>query len=633
MQRFLPRVLLTALATLLAPGLAAGARAVPAETEKLIDILFKRPEVESCSLSPSGRYLAFLREDGGRKVLATIELESRDRYATACAKNEDVVEFHWCVSDTLVYKVSRDRNYYSGVWLSDARLGQRRRLGPAESVLEIGEACPTQVLLLDRERLGSLFPDLYRVNSRTGDVDRVEKNPGDITRWFPDNTGAIRFAVRAPTEDAHEALYREQDDAPWAVTPLPPRATPLAFDREGRHVLMQYQGPGGLSRVRAFEVEGMQGVGTELANPGYDILPEVWRDPKTFMPIALCYQTGRPQVEWIDPSYARLNAVLGSSFPGCVIRPQGTTYDGNVLFTAFSDVRPLSFYLLNGKTGEIGLYLPSRPEARGRTWAPMREVSFAARDGYTLRGYLTLPVGRRDGKRVPLIALSHGGPMSRDTWGFDCEVQYFAALGYAVLQVNYRGSTGLGAAHQLSDILQVCHRSVDDVSDGIAWAASAGYADPRRVVAMGGSFGAYISLGIATRYPGQIAAAIGFAGVYDYEQHLRDSSGRHTGLYEWMGRYFPDVAAHAAEYREVSPVHLADRVRAPVLLLHGGADHTVDISQSNLMRDALLAAGRPVEMVSDVASVHGLQDQKSRLEFYRRVTAFLLQNAAPDRAP
>lgn len=633
MTRSLTRILFVSLAGLLPGVLSAGSKPIPADAERLIEILFRRPEVESCSLSPSGRYLGFLREDGGRKVLATVELGSREEHAASGAKGEDVVEFHWCASDNLIYKVSRDRNYYSGVWLTDARLAKRRRLGASDAVLAIDEVCPTRVLLLDHERLGDLFPDLYRIGAETGDTDRLEKNPGDITRWFADNAGVLRFATRAPSEDQQAQLYRERDDAPWSPIDLPPRATPLAFDEDGRHVLLRYTGEGGLQRVRAFELERRQMVGTELADPNYDINPEVWRDPKTFMPIALCYQTGRPKVEWIDPNYARLAAVLEPSFPGCVIRPQGTTYDGNVLFTAFSDVRPASCYLLNGATGEIGLYLPSRPEARGRAWSPMREITFPARDGYPLRGYLTLPAARKDGKRVPLVALCHGGPMSRDTWGFDSEVQYFAALGYAVLQVNYRGSAGLGLRHQLGSILEVCRRSVDDVADGIAWAASQGYADPKRVVAMGGSFGAYISLGLAERYPGQIAAAVGFAGVYDYEQHIRDSSGRHTGLYEWMGSYFPDVATHAAEYRDVSPVYKADRVRCPVLLLHGDSDHTVEIKQSRLMRDALLAAGRPVELVSDVASVHGLQDQKSRLEFYRKVTSFLLARVPPDRVP
>ena len=150
---------------------------------------------------------------------------------------------------------------------------------------------------------------------------------------------------------------------------------------------------------------------------------------------------------------------------------------------------------------------------------------------------------------------------------------------------------------------------------------------------MGGSYGAYISLGLATRYPGMIAAAVGFAGVYDYEQHMKDSSDRLTDVYQWMGRFFPEPSSHAQEYREISPVHMAGRVRAPVLLLHGGADHTVDITQSNLMRDALIQAGKSVEMVSDVASVHGLQDQKSRLDFYRTVTAFLLRHVPPDKVP
>ncbi len=611
----------------------AGTRPIPAEAEKLIQILFKRPEVEVCSLSPSGRYLAFLREDTGRKVLATIDLESREKYATSLGPGEDVVEYHWCAPQTLVYKLSRERNYYGGIWMTDARLGERRRLGPGDGVLEIHEVCPSHVLLVDRERLGSLFPDLYRINSQTGDLDRLEKNPGNVIQWFADNDGTLRFAIQAPTEDAYLPLYREGDDLPWQNLPLPPRAKPLAFDQGGKRVLLQFEGKDGLSKVRAFDLGSRQLVGPETADPVYDIAPEVWRDPKTFIPIALAYHTGRPRVEWMDPNYERLMAVLEPSFPGCVIQPKGTTFDGNVLFTAYSDVRPLSCYLLNGKTGEIGLYLPSRPDARGRAWAPMREVSFPARDGYPLHGYLTLPVGRRDGQRVPLIALSHGGPMARDTWGFDCEVQYFAALGYAVLQVNYRGSAGLGSAHRLADIFQVCRSSVDDVADGIGWAIAQGYGDRKRVVAMGGSYGAYISLGLATRYPDRVAAAVGFAGIYDYEQHIHDSSGRHTGIYQWMDRFFPDLASHAQQYRDVSPVHLADRVRAPVLLLHGSADHTVDIIQSDLMRGALLEAHKSVELVSDVASVHGLQDQKSRLDFYRTVTAFLLRHVPPDRAP
>ena len=263
----------------------------------------------------------------------------------------------------------------------------------------------------------------------------------------------------------------------------------------------------------------------------------------------------------------------------------------------------------------------------------MQPVEFPARDGYVLHGYLTLPVHRPAAQRVPLIALSHGGPRLRDERDFNREVQFYAGLGYGVLQVNYRGSDGFGLAHLQTDIIAVGHISVDDVADGLRWTVAQGYADPKRLVAMGGSYGGYIAMGLATRYPELTAAVVGFAGVYDWRKHIELATYNHATAYAWMSRYFPPVKDREQDYAAISPVTMAAQVRAPVLLLHGESDEVVDIEQSELMRKALLKAGKSVQLVADVANIHGLPKQQSRFDYYRTVTAFLLANAPPDAVP
>jgi len=212
---------------------------------------------------------------------------------------------------------------------------------------------------------------------------------------------------------------------------------------------------------------------------------------------------------------------LAPVFPGAVVYPIGTTQAGEILLLTYSDVSPEQYFVLNPQTGKLSLFLDQLPKIRGLKLSPMKPISFKASDGTLIFGYLTLPATHTGGKPPPLIALSHGGPQVRDTWGYDGEVQYFASLGYAVLQVNYRGSTGYGKAYALQSIIDVGHRSVDDVADGVRWVTAEGMADPHRVVVYGASYGGYISLGLATRYPDLPCCVVGFAGVYDWELDFR----------------------------------------------------------------------------------------------------------------
>ena len=212
-------------------------------------------------------------------------------------------------------------------------------------------------------------------------------------------------------------------------------------------------------------------------------------------------------------------------------------------------------------------------------------------------------------------------------------MQYFASLGYAVLQVNYRGSTGYGKSYALKNIIEVGRQSVDDVADGVRWTTGEGLADPKRVVVYGGSYGGYIALGVATRHPDLPSCVVGFAGVYDWEVDMKSDSDLFRDLFRWATDYLPDLAPNAERYRAISPARQADKVKAPVLLLHGREDRRVSVGQSELMAHALSKAGKSVELVRDAEGVHGLPDEKLRRAYYERVTAFILKYAPPDVLP
>ena len=257
------------------------------------------------------------------------------------------------------------------------------------------------------------------------------------------------------------------------------------------------------------------------------------------------------------------------------------------------------------------------------TMATMRPIEFAARDGQRIHGYVTLPRGS-DGKQLPMVVLPHGGPFGIfDSWGYDTDPQVLAAAGYAVLQINFRGSGAHGRAFEQAGGREWGGLMQDDVTDGTRWAVSEGIADPARICIYGASYGGYAALMGAAREPSLYRCAAGYVGVYDLPLMFREGdmrqleSGR-TYLREWIGE--------PAELGKVSPVNLATSIKVPVFLAAGGKDERAPIEHSERMEKALRAAGVPVETLFVRTEGHGFFTEEHRAEFYSRLLAFLDRN-------
>ena len=320
---------------------------------------------------------------------------------------------------------------------------------------------------------------------------------------------------------------------------------------------------------------------------------------------------------------ARLYRSLEAAFPGNAIRITSRTSDGKlVLVEVKNDRNPGDFYVFDTVAKKAEHLVSRRDWFDPETMAEVKPFHFKARDGMLLFGYLTMPHGA--GKNLPMVVLPHGGPFGvADGWEFDTEPQLLAAAGYAVLQVNYRGSTGHGRAYQRAGMLQWGGKMQDDVTDATHWAIDQGIADSHRICIYGASYGGYAALMGAAKEPTLYKCAAGYVGVYDLPMMF----GKGDIMQSYSGKaYLHDWLGDPSTLGKVSPVNLAGQIKVPVFLAAGGQDERAPIAHSEKMEKALRAAGVPVETLYFRTEGHGFYVQEHQQQFYTKLLAFLDRN-------
>ncbi|PWK84772.1 dipeptidyl aminopeptidase/acylaminoacyl peptidase [Fulvimonas soli] len=367
-----------------------------------------------------------------------------------------------------------------------------------------------------------------------------------------------------------------------------------------------------------------------LAKDGFGEIERVQWTAKPEVPFAYITSTGYPKVQYIDPNLptAKLHMALSLKFPGEFVDFINFSQDGGLLlFKVSSDRDPGVFYLIDTRTYKVSKLFSVMPEIDPAKMASRRPIRFTASDGKELEGYLTLPPGRPESD-LPMVLLPHGGPIDvRDDWFYvgedsdNTDAQFLANRGYAVLQVNYRGSSGRGYGFKEDGYLKWGTRIQQDLIDGVKWAIDQKIADPKRICVYGGSFGGYSAMMTVIRAPGMFKCAVGFAGIYDLQMMYSkgDIKSRKSGrsyLTTVIGKNDADLAAN-------SPDKLADKIDVPVLLVHGEEDQRAPIEQFKAMRDALDAAHKPYQTLVKPGEGHGFYDEKNTVEFYNTLQAFL----------
>lgn len=468
---------------------------------------------------------------------------------------------------------------------------------------------------------------VVRVDTVTGKSVLVETSTRTTVEYLSDGRGEIRIrGLRRLEGDGYETgvtgyYYRLKGAKDWRLlsshnTETKTGFNPFAIDRE-ENVAYGFDKVNGLQKLFKIALDGSLDRTLVLSRADVDIegVIELGRHRR---PIGATYVTDVRQFHYFDPKISALKASLGKALPDDRILTivDSTVDEQKLLIFAGSDSRPGTYYVLDRTARTMKPVLEVRPELSATKLAEVRPVSFPSADGTMIPGYLTLPPGS-DGRNLPAIVMPHGGPGARDEWGFDWFAQYFAAQGYAVLQPNFRGSTGYGDDWFRGNGYKAWRTAMADITAGGRWLIGEGVADPKKLGIVGWSYGGYAALQSAVTDPALFKAVVAVAPVTDLGIFIRGA--KYTSDQALAREFFG--GRQVAE--EASPARFADRIAAPVLLFHGERDLNVDIEHSRLMARRLKAAGKPNRLVTWEHLDHQLDDSSARTQMLDMSDAFL----------
>jgi len=612
---------------------SAAAAAAPAAPHKLETVdFFRESKFESASISPDGRYLALLIADGNNSKLGFIELASMQAVAAYnIGGHEDYIEeFQWANSRQVVVATAERRGPLSEVLLTGRLLVAcvdrcpLRELDSPELFLDRIRDKPDEVLVYWD---GTIF----RENIQTGSVHKVFDVPYHIERVITDRNGKVRMISGQKKADMITSIWDEgsQDWREIAHAPaMDAGIRPLAMSADNQHAYVLSDLDSSTRGLYQMDTRTQQRkllFRDDKTDPG-----QVLTAPGSDEPEGVLYFPDYPAYRFFDENSAtaRTYAALRKAFPGSIVHITSASDDGKLAVVAVSsDTHPAEFFLLDTAKNQVSPLFESRPWIDQAQMSEMSAIRVKARDGVELHGYLTLPKGAGE-KNLPLVVLPHGGPHGlRDVWGFDEEVQFLAYHGYAVLQINFRGSGGYGREFEHLGYLHWGTTMQDDVTDATRWAIQQGIADPRRVCIFGGSYGGYAALMGVIREPDLYRCAIGYAGVYDLTVQESDSDTAETRegralLKEIHGDDKQDLRAR-------SPVFNVARIKVPVLLAHGENDERVPFRNFEEMVAALKKAGKTYDTLVKPREGHGFYTIEHKIELYDRVIAFLDRYIGP----
>ena len=598
-----------------------------------LEHFFDNPQRALAKVSPDRKWMSWLAPREGRMNVWVRPFDASDADAVPVTNDRDrgVLGYFWTRdSSAILYSKDGGGDEIHHLLAVDPASpdAEPRDLTPYEGVkagvIALPRSTPKTMLVSLNLRDRSLS-DAYRLDIATGAITLLAENPGNIQGWLADREGRVRAAIAQTPAGDSELLVRDREDDPFRVLAEftnEDGGSPFAFSADNREIYVSSAKESDLARLVAIEVAtGTERVIDEDAEA--DLAGPVISD-MTGALLAASYVRDRLLVHCFDDEFARHIARMGevhSGDPSVLSRDR----EEAIWTVYFDDDRdPGATYLYEAATGEASLLYRPRPWLNSEHLAPMEPVRITSRDGLTLSSYLTVPLGV-ERSALPMVLVVHGGPWARDAWGYDAEAQFLANRGYAVLQVNYRGSTGFGKAFTHAAEREFAGKMHDDLIDAVDWAIAEGIADPARIGIYGGSYGGYATLVGVTFTPDVFAAAVSFVGPSNLVSLIRSFPEYwrpflESSWYRFVGD--PDNPASHDDLVARSPITHVDRIRTPLMVIQGANDPRVTQQESDQIVQALRDRGVPVEYILKEGEGHGFAKPENRLEMYGAMERF-----------
>lgn len=592
------------------------------------EVLFGNPERARPQLSPDGAYLAYLAPDDRNVLQVWLKTvgQDDDRKLTNDEKR-GIRGYFWTYDGQhLVYVQDADGDENFHLYAVNIHSDQVRELTPYEGakaeVIDLDPDFPNQMLVGLNLKNPQSF-DVYRLNLNDGSIELDTENPGNIVAWTADAKFQVRAAIAMTEDGGSDLLYRESVDQPWQVLmhwSAEDEGYPLSFSDDNQTLYLVSNQGVNAQRLIAYDLASRSE--TVMAQDAqYDIGGTLSHPTRHIIQAVAFY---RDRLEWtvLDESIAADFEAIAQTRPGEFNIGGRTLADDRWLVAFTTDDGPVYYYVYDRDAKRCTLLFSNQPALEAVTLASMRPVEFSARDGLTIHGYLTTPAQLPD-QPLPTVLLVHGGPWARDYWGYDPEAQWLANRGYAVLQVNFRGSTGYGKAFLNAGNREWAAKMHDDLLDAVQWLTDKAIAIPDKIAIMGGSYGGYATLVGLTFTPDVFAAGIDIVGPSNLLTLMQSIPPYWEPLKAQFYLRVGNLDTEAEFLKSRSPLFFCDQIQKPLLIGQGANDPRVKQAESDQIVEAMKAAGKPVEYVLYPDEGHGFARPENRLHFYAIAEEFL----------
>jgi len=589
---------------------------------------FRNPEQTAFRISPDGRYLSWLAPYERRLNVFVRPIGGGTATRVTSETARDIGGYFWKGERIVFVKdFGGDENFHV---VSVSLDGAQVDLTPGDKVkadvVDMLEDDDGHLIVSHNRRDESVF-DVFRIDIATGAATMLAQNPGNVTTWHTDHDGKLRAAGTSDGVNT-SLLYREREDqdfTPILTTSFKEAVQPLFFTFDNRKLYVASNR--GRDKAAIFEFDPAAArEGALLVESAEADIEALFHSRKRKVLTSARWVTSKVQRKFFDAHTEAMYRDIEARLPGYDVTLTSSSKDEDkFVVAAMSDRTPGKRYLYDSNARTLELLADIAPWLPEAQLSSMEPIVFEARDGLAIHGYLTLPQGR-DPRNLPVVVNVHGGPWARDVWGFNPEVQFLANRGYAVLQVNFRGSTGYGRKFWEASFREWGRKMQDDLTDGVQWLIAQGVADPSRIAIYGGSYGGYATLAGLAFTPDLYACGVDYVGVSNLLTFMKSIPPYWKPFLAMLQEMVGDMEKDEAMLRAASPVFSADRIKSPLLIAQGAKDPRVVKSESDQMVDAMRKRGVEVEYLVKDNEGHGFRNEENRFEFYESMERFLAKH-------
>ena len=602
-----------------------------------LEDFFRNSEHTAYQLSPDGKYISYLAPYKDRLNVFVRRVDEDDTASLRLTSETErsIAGYMWADNERLLFMkdTAGNENYQLyGVRRDGTDLRAYTAFeGVRTSLIDDLEEQPGYVMIGMNKRNAEVF-DPYRLNLDTGELTLLAENPGNYQGWMTDHDGRLRAATAIVDGVNTQLLYRDTEDEPFRpvlTTNFRDTVGFMEFTPDNREVYAATN----LGRDKTVLVRMNPATCEELEllyeNDTYDIASISYSRRRKKLLSVYCTGHKEPVRHYFDPEEEQLRKRIKAHFPDVRYGIADTDKaERTYLIYAGSDRTRGAYWLYDAETDEARKIADIAPWIKSEEMNEMHAVTYTSRDGLAIEAYLTLPNGLTpdEAHGLPVVVNPHGGPWARDCWGYSSEVQFLSNRGYAVLQMNFRGSTGYGRKFLEASYKQWGLSMQDDITDGVKWLIGQGIADPKRVAIYGGSYGGYAVLAGLAFTPDLYACGIDYVGVSNLFTFMNTIPPYWRPMLEMMYEQVGNPETDREQLAATSPALHADKIKAPLFIAQGANDPRVNKAESDQMVEALRRRGVEVEYMVKDNEGHGFHNQENRFDFYRAMERFLAKH-------